>query len=177
MKYEEKESANMEHLWAPWRMDYILSNRKGRKCIFCPVGKQADEKRLIIHRTSLSLVMLNQYPYSYAHLMIAPLRHVHDVSKLKSEEMKDILYNLGQSINILKKAFCPTGFNVGMNLGRVGGAGILSSPSFSCHPSVEGRYEFYADARRSPDHPRALANRLIISCGLILKSWRNEPGR
>ena len=165
MKYEEKESANMEHLWAPWRMDYILSNRKGRKCIFCPVGKQADEKRLIIHRTSLSLVMLNQYPYSYAHLMIAPVRHVHDVSKLKPEEMKDILYNLGQSINILKKAFCPTGFNVGMNLGRVGGAGILYHLHFHVIPRWKGDMNFMpmlAEVRVIPEHLKQTYNKLRL---------------
>lgn len=145
----------MEHLWAPWRMDYILANRKGRRCIFCPAGKHLDEKRLIVHRTPFSLVMLNRYPYSYAHLMIAPARHVQDVSKLKPEEMKDIFHNMGQSINVLKEAFRPKGFNVGMNLGQVGGAGILHHLHFHIIPRWKGDMNFMpilAEVRIIPEH-------------------------
>jgi ATP adenylyltransferase len=145
----------MKHLWAPWRMDYILSDRRGGKCIFCPEAKQADEKRLILHRTPFSLVLLNRYPYSYGHLMIAPIRHVSDVSKLRPEEMEDILYTLGQTIHILKKAFCSNGFNVGMNLGRVSGAGVPHHLHFHVIPRWNGDMNFMpvlADVRIIPEH-------------------------
>ncbi|MBM4332121.1 MAG: HIT domain-containing protein [Deltaproteobacteria bacterium] len=155
----------MEHLWAPWRMDYILANRKGRRCIFCPAGKHADEKRLIVYRTPLSLVMLNRYPYSYAHLMIAPVRHVQDVSKLKPEEMKDIFHNIGQSINVLKEAFRPKGFNVGMNLGQVGGAGILHHLHFHIIPRWKGDMNFMpilAEVRIIPEHLKQTYDKLRL---------------
>ena len=72
-----------ELLWAPWRMEYILADKKGQKCIFCPSGGKADKRRLILRQTPFSLVMLNRYPYSYAHLMVAPVRHVDQVKTLK----------------------------------------------------------------------------------------------
>ena len=156
----------MRHLWAPWRMDYILADRRGEKCIFCPAAKPSDEKRLILHRTSFSLVLLNRYPYSYAHLMIAPVRHVHDVSKLKSEEMQDILHSLGQTINLLKKTFCPNGFNVGMNLGRVGGAGILHHLHFHVIPRWKGDMNFMpmlADVRIIPEHLQQTYHKLRLN--------------
>ena len=154
----------MELLFAPWRMDYILQPRKGRKCIFCPMEGQSDKKRLIVHRTPFSVVMLNRYPYSYAHLMVAPIRHIHEVSKLKAEEMTDIFRNLGQSINILREACNPNGFNVGMNLGRVGGAGILRHLHFHVIPRWRGDMNFMptiADVRIIPEHLNQTYLRLL----------------
>ncbi len=145
----------MTNLWAPWRMDYILSAKKAKKCIFCPIKEESDEERLIICRTPYSLVMLNRYPYAYAHLMVAPIRHVHDPSKLKDEEMTDMFRNVGHSIAILKKAFRPMGFNVGMNLGAVGGAGILHHLHFHIVPRWKGDMNFMptlADVRIIPEH-------------------------
>jgi ATP adenylyltransferase len=145
----------MDLLFAPWRMEYILSNRKGRKCIFCPTEARFDRQRLILHRTSFSLVMLNRYPYSYAHIMVAPVRHVHEFSKLKPKEMADIFENLGKSMNILKKACHPDGFNVGMNLGQVGGAGILWHLHFHLIPRWKGDVNFMpvlAEVRVIPEH-------------------------
>jgi len=105
----------MESLFAPWRMDYILQNRKGQKCIFCPLKGQSDKKRLIIRRTAFSVVMLNRYPYTYAHLMVAPVRHIHEVSRLQREKMAYFLNNLGQSISIPKGACRRGGLIVGIN--------------------------------------------------------------
>jgi len=145
----------MINLWAPWRMDYILSAKKGKKCIFCPTKEESDEERLIVCRTPYSLVMLNRFPYAYAHLMIAPVRHVHEPSRLKAEEMTDMFRHVGHSITILKKAFRPMGFNVGMNLGAVGGAGILHHLHFHVVPRWKGDMNFMptlADVRIIPEH-------------------------
>jgi len=153
----------MEQLWAPWRMDYILEDRKGQRCIFCLDKKQSDKQRLIIHRTPFSIIMLNRYPYSYAHLMVAPNRHVKDLSKLSPDEMKDILNNVGQSINILKKVFRPNGFNVGMNLGQVGGAGILHHLHFHIVPRWKGDMNFMpllAEVRVIPEHLKETYDKL-----------------
>ena len=136
-------------------MDYILSPKKGKSCIFCPTSRMSDSERLIVYRTSHSLVMLNRYPYAYAHLMVAPVRHIHDPSRLKKEEMADILRNVGHSITILKKSFRPMGFNVGMNLGAVGGAGILRHLHFHIVPRWQGDMNFMptlADVRIIPEH-------------------------
>ncbi len=145
----------MEHLWAPWRMDYILSNRKRNRCIFCPIPGQSDEKRLIIHRSPFSLVMFNRFPYAYAHMMVAPVRHVDQISKMKPEEMTDLLKNVARTVDILKKAFRPTGFNLGMNLGDVAGAGIRHHIHFHIIPRWKGDMNFMpalSDVRVIPEH-------------------------
>ncbi len=145
----------MENLWAPWRMDYILGEKRGKKCIFCPIKEETDEDRLIVLRTSHSLIMLNRYPYAYAHLMVAPIRHIHDPARLRGDEMTDIFRNVGNSITILKKAFRPMGFNVGMNLGAVGGAGIRHHLHFHIIPRWKGDMNFMptlADVRIIPEH-------------------------
>ncbi len=165
----------MKRLWAPWRMDYILSGRRAGKCIFCPEARQADEKNLIVHRTSFSLVMLNRYPYSYGHLMIAPIRHVSDLNKLKPEEKEDILHHLGQAIHISKKVFCSDGFNVGMNLGRVSGAGIPHHLHFHVIPRWNGDMNFMpvlADVRIIPEHLQETYRKLRRQ----FKKLRKETG-
>jgi len=152
-----------ELLWAPWRMDYILADKKGQKCIFCRANGQRDGERLILHRTSHCLVMLNRYPYSYAHLMVAPRRHVDQVGKLKREEMGDILFHLGKSIEILGQAFHPDGFNVGMNLGNVAVAGIRHLIHFHIVPRWNGDTNFMpalAEVRVIPEHLEETYGRL-----------------
>ncbi len=154
----------VELLWAPWRMEYILADKKGGKCIFCPTNGRSRRNRLILRETPLSLVMLNRYPYAYAHLMIAPLRHVDGVAKLKKKEMADILQNLGHGIEILRQAFHPDGFNVGMNLGQVGGAGILHHIHFHVIPRWQGDMNFMpalAECRIIPEHLSQTYRRLL----------------
>ena len=156
----------VEVLWAPWRMDYILADKKGQKCIFCPSNGEADQRRLILHRTPRSLVMMNRYPYSYAHLMVAPVRHVDQVGKLEKAEMADILSNLGKSIEILRKNFHPDGFNVGMNLGQVAGAGIRHHIHFHIVPRWNGDTNFMpalAEVRVIPEHLKETYRRLFPS--------------
>jgi ATP adenylyltransferase len=165
----------MKPLWAPWRMDYILSDRRGRKCIFCPQDKPSDEERLIVYRSPFSLVLLNRYPYSYGHLMIAPVRHVRDLSKLRPEEMQDILYHLGGTLGILKEVFCPNGFNVGMNLGKVGGAGIPHHLHFHVIPRWKGDMNFMpvlADVRIIPEHLQQTYRKLRLKFKKLGKETR-----
>ncbi len=145
----------MKKLWAPWRMDYIGSGEKRKKCIFCARKGVSDEVRLILHRNSLSFVILNRYPYSYGHLMVAPARHIHEVQKLTPDEMTSIFRHIGKSIQILKAAFRPHGFNVGMNLGEVGGAGVLHHLHFHIIPRWKGDTNFMPvleEVRVIPEH-------------------------
>lgn len=163
----------MEPLWAPWRMEYILNDKRGNKCIFCPTDGKSHRRRLILLETPFSLVMLNRYPYSYGHLMVAPVRHVDQVKKLKRREMADILNNLGEAIEILREAFHPDGFNVGMNLGQVAGAGILHHLHFHIVPRWQGDMNFMpalADCRMIPEHLNQTYDRL-------LPYFRRLPGR
>jgi ATP adenylyltransferase len=117
----------MERLWAPWRMEYIGSAREGKDegCLFCEKPKEGDdEKALILARTELSFAMLNAFPYNSGHLMIAPFRHVGELEEVKGDELLDMQQLLQRCIKALKEAIQPEGFNIGMNLGAVAGAGI-----------------------------------------------------
>ena len=118
-------------LWAPWRMAYIRAASKecasGRtECIFCGLLKcDDDEAALILHRDRHAFVVMNRFPYNNGHLMVVPNRHVGDYERLRSEEGRE-LHRLAQvSMRALRLAFKPDGYNVGMNLGRVAGAGVV----------------------------------------------------
>lgn len=127
-------------LWAPWRIEYILDNKnKNRKCIFCPnilPGSRKDS--LILYRGPMSMVMMNRYPYNNGHLLVSPLKHIPDLEGLTPEEMKDLFLIVRESVKILKKVMNPDGFNVGINLGRVAGAGIEGHVHFHIVPRWNG---------------------------------------
>ncbi len=113
----------MEYLWAPWRMEYILGKKK-RGCIFC---KKLNEKRskepLILYRGKYVFVVMNKYPYTNGHLMVVPKRHCLNLEQLDNGELKELIDLLKTSVRVLKASFHPHGFNIGMNIGKTGGAG------------------------------------------------------
>lgn len=114
----------MEIIWAPWRMGYILGE-KPKGCIFCDKPKDdKDRENLLLARAKRCSVMLNAYPYNNGHLMVAPYRHVAALTDLTEDEISDIMRVAQQCVSVLQQEFKPDGFNVGMNLGRVAGAGI-----------------------------------------------------
>jgi len=113
----------MNRIWAPWRMEYI-EQPKPEGCIFCELPKGEDEAGLILHRGKLCLVMLNAFPYNNGHLMVAPYRHAADPGELSAEELASLMEEMNLSLGVLRRAMHPEGCNLGMNLGRVAGAGI-----------------------------------------------------
>lgn len=114
----------MERLWAPWRTKYIL-NPKKEGCIFCKKPKEErDNKNYILKRGNHAFVMMNIYPYNNGHLMIAPYKHTGNLEELTPEELNEMMEMVVECIKILKETMNPDGFNVGMNIGRVAGAGF-----------------------------------------------------
>ncbi|RJQ32925.1 MAG: HIT domain-containing protein [Actinobacteria bacterium] len=114
----------MEKLWAPWRMKYIMSEQP-KGCIFCvKPSEDTDKDNYILHRSKHAFVIMNIFPYNNGHLMVVPYRHLSDFEMLNTEEKAEIMDLISLSIKALKKAFNPEGFNVGMNIGRIAGAGI-----------------------------------------------------
>jgi ATP adenylyltransferase len=135
----------MERLWAPWRMEYIDSARDEEEggCLFCEKPKEGDdEKALILARQEKSFAMLNKYPYNSGHLMVAPFRHVGQLEDLEDEEALDMQMLLGRSIKALKEAMQPDGFNLGMNLGLVAGAGVPDHLHWHVVPRWNGDTNF-----------------------------------
>lgn len=146
----------MKVLWAPWRMDYILSDEKGGDCIFC-IGddRSKDQERLILHIGSMTMVMMNRFPYINGHLLVAPIRHVPELGQLSEQESLDLVLMVKRSIDILKKVMKPEGFNVGLNLGRVAGAGVEDHMHFHIVPRWNGDTNYMTvlgEVRVIPEH-------------------------
>jgi ATP adenylyltransferase len=114
----------MKNLWAPWRKEFILSKKEGN-CFFCEAIKDnQDRKNLVLYRGKECFCILNKYPYNNGHLMIVPKMHKDDLSKLNDSEMLELLTLSRDVKNILAKKLKPEGFNLGINFGKVAGAGV-----------------------------------------------------
>jgi len=155
----------MKVLWAPWRMEYILSNQEKGECIFCPGDDRSrDEARLILYVGSMSMVVMNRFPYINGHLLVAPVRHGPDLEFLSDEEMLDLLNMVRRSIAILKKEMDPEGFNVGLNLGRVAGAGVEEHVHFHIVPRWNGDTNYmtvFGEVRVIPEHIEKTYRKLL----------------
>ena len=122
----------MDQLWAPWRMEYILSEKE-RGCIFCDKARvETDRKNLLLYRGKTAFVLMNLYPYTSGHLMVVPNRHTADFASLSLEEHRDLGRTMALAQSILEECFSPHGFNIGMNLGRP--AGLLGEFPFHEFP-------------------------------------------
>jgi ATP adenylyltransferase len=114
----------MEQIWAPWRIQYI-EMEKAKGCILCGKPKENnDAPNYILHRGEKNFVILNSYPYNPGHLMVAPYRHVASLEGLTDEELHEHFEIVSRSLKVLRRVFNPAGFNIGINMGRVAGAGI-----------------------------------------------------
>jgi len=116
----------MERLWSPWRMEYILASKdepEGSECIFCRI-QRGEESERVLTRSDLGFVVLNKFPYSPGHILVIPNRHVGDLEDLDDEEGLDLQRLMRRSVKALREEYVPHGFNIGMNLGRVAGAGV-----------------------------------------------------
>lgn len=116
----------VDKIFAPWRSEYILSgDKKDDGCIFCEYPKQdKDEENLIVFRGKLCFVIMNRYPYSAGHLMVIPYRHLHNFAELTAEELTELMQLAQKAVSVLTQVMSPHGFNLGMNIGKVAGAGI-----------------------------------------------------
>jgi len=119
-----KSDSKLEILWAPWRMEYILGEKESG-CIFCTrINQESDKENLILLRGKNNFVIMNKYPYNNGHLMVVPNRHSSEFDSLNDPEKLEMVNLVSKSMNVLKKTINPDGFNVGMNIGKIAGAGI-----------------------------------------------------
>nr|MBA2601226.1 HIT domain-containing protein [Actinomycetota bacterium] len=115
----------MERLWSPWRNEYVTSADGDKGCVFCDhLEAGDDEVAHILHRGVTAFAILNAYPYNTGHLMVAPLRHVGELHDLEPDERAELMELTTRATEIIREAMNAHGFNVGMNLGQVAGAGI-----------------------------------------------------
>jgi len=134
----------MDRLWAPWRETYITKLVcKQKACAFCRIlAAHKDKRHLIFIRKSHAYAVLNIYPYSNGHCLIVPNRHVSDISKLSQEEYTQLMGLLRETKDLLQTVLGPQGFNVGINIGRIAGAGIPGHVHVHIVPRWEGDHNF-----------------------------------
>jgi ATP adenylyltransferase len=150
-----------ERLWSPWRMEYIRRGEGGGDggCIFCELPAAdpgRDEDNHLLARGRVSFVLLNAFPYNPGHLMVAPYRHVGDYEELSGEELAELTGFVGRGIRAMREESSPHGFNLGMNLGEVAGAGIADHLHLHLVPRWGGDTNFMPVVGRTKVVPELL---------------------
>jgi ATP adenylyltransferase len=167
-------------LWAGWRMKYIES-AKCKTCLFCGrVYSRPGKKNLLLTVSEKCMVMLNAFPYNCGHLMIAPMRHVGTVSGLTESESVDLMRQLSLCERILKTAYGAQGFNIGLNLGRCAGAGVLGHLHVHVVPRWSGDTNFMSTVSSTNVLPESLEDtytKLKTALDEILSSSRKGGKR
>ncbi len=147
-----------ERLWAPWRMAYVSeAGKPSAECIFCAKpAEDADARNLIVWRGRACFVILNLFPYTSGHLMIAPYRHTHDLASLTDAEWSEMGALMRLCLRALEREYRPDGFNVGFNLGRAAGAGIEAHLHLHIVPRWHGDTNFMATIGETRVLPESL---------------------
>ena len=145
-----------KQLWAPWRLEYIQSADEAEGCFLCEAATgDDDEQLLVVHRGETAFVVMNKYPYSSGHLLVAPRRHGVEFGELDDTEALE-LHRLGAAaVEALRAAMQPDGFNLGWNFGRVAGAGVTDHVHLHVVPRWSGDTNFMpvlADVKVLPEH-------------------------
>lgn len=155
----------MEKLWAPWRKEYIQSaenQEESNRCFLCEaVDLGVSPQSLVVYLDSLWVIILNRYPYNNGHLMVAPRRHIGELEDLNPNELTSIGDLTRRAVRWLKNAYTPQGYNIGMNIGRVAGAGLEGHLHLHIVPRWNG------DTNYMP----LIADTKVVSEGLI-ESWQ-----
>ena len=135
-----------ERLWAPWRFEYIENPATGTSpqgCIFVDLPAQEnDRENLLLYRGRTAFVMLNAFPYTNGHLMVAPYRHTADMAELNDEELLEINQLVAACTRWIGSVYKPDGYNIGVNLGRAAGAGIPTHIHWHVVPRWNGDTNF-----------------------------------
>jgi ATP adenylyltransferase len=155
----------MKNIWTPWRVEYVSGGDRGKGCIFeAGDGMNHDRKSLLLYRDATVAVFLNRFPYANGHLLIAPVRHVGDIVDLSEAENVMLLKMVGNSVTILRRQMNPDGFNIGLNIGTIAGAGHPEHLHFHVVPRWNGDHNFMtvlAEVRTIPEHIDSTFDRLL----------------
>jgi ATP adenylyltransferase len=152
-----------EQLWAPWRLEYVQGGADAGGCVFCDGAAGEDAAGLVVHRGERAYVLMNLYPYSNGHVMVAPYRHLAGPGDLDADERAEMWSLLDRCVLALTAAMSPHGFNAGINLGRVAGAGVEGHLHLHVVPRWSGDTNFMpvlADVKVMPEHVTRTAAKL-----------------
>ena len=148
----------MRQLWAPWRLEYVQGADEEAGCVFCRAAAADDDSGLVVYRGDHAFVVLNKYPYASGHLMVAPFRHEGEFGALSADEAVEIHRLAALALGSLAHAMQPQGFNLGWNLGRIAGAGVLDHVHLHVVPRWAGDTNFMPVLTDVKVIPEALVN-------------------
>lgn len=138
----------MDILWSPWRTQYVESFKDEPNssicCFICDAIERTEEKdsRLVVFRNNRMIIIMNKFPYNAGHLLVSPLRHIGDFNELDESELLSLSKGIQYSISALKELMKPHGFNIGINLGRIAGAGLPEHLHYHVIPRWNGDTSF-----------------------------------
>ncbi len=163
-----------ERLYAPWRMKYLISNKKKDGCIFCnlldkPIER--DPENYMIYRAEETFVMMNVFPYNVGHLMVLPRQHVSTLSGLSRNAQFEMMLMTTHFLELLKEVLKPDGFNVGINLGKAGGAGIDNH----LHTHIVPRWNGDSNFMPVLGHTRVMPEELGDTYNKIVAAMKKSP--
>jgi ATP adenylyltransferase len=144
----------VRQLWAPWRLEYVQGADEDAGCVFCRAAESDDAAGLVVHRSERAFVLLNKFPYASGHLMVAPFRHEGDFGALTADEAAEMHRLAATAIAALAETMHPQGYNVGWNLGRIAGAGVVDHVHLHVVPRWAGDTNFMpvlADVKVLPE--------------------------
>ncbi len=149
-----------QNLWAPWRMEYIDGIGAGAECFICQAvaHPEADERNHVLWRGSRTIVLLNRFPYSSGHVLIAPHLHVGEPERLPDDVLLELLRRTCDAKRVLQAALNAQGFNIGLNLGRCAGAGLPEHVHMHVVPRWGGDVNFMAVLADVKVIPQSLVN-------------------
>ena len=149
----------MDYLWSPWRFQYVSEGTKTDRCVFCDMASgesPRDREHLILHRGRANFVLLNLYPYTTGHTMIAPYAHVPMLTDLNGETLGEMMELASKVQASLESAYHPEGYNLGMNLGKCAGAGVADHLHLHVLPRWTGDSSFMTVIGETRIHPEEL---------------------
>jgi ATP adenylyltransferase len=156
----------MKNLWAPWRLEYVQGTDEIEGCVFCRAAEGDDEEQLVVHRGVRAFVLLNKFPYASGHLLVAPYRHGANFAELDDAEALEVHRLAATGLAALASVYRPEGYNLGWNIGRTAGAGIVDHGHLHVVPRWGGDTNFMpvlADIRVIPEHLRETRRKLAAA--------------
>lgn len=169
----------MKTLWSPWRSKYIETfkdeaKKSAEQCFFCEAlnQKEDDKKYLVAARRENSFIILNKFPYNNGHLLVAPNRHVGDLTDLTDAELSELIFLVREAETVLRKIYKPHGFNIGVNIGRTAGAGVPGHMHFHILPRWDGDTSFTATI----DDIKVVSEAIETTYDLVSSTYRELFG-
>jgi ATP adenylyltransferase len=158
----------MDYVWSPWRYLYVSQASPGDECIFCQAAAGPDEESYILHRASRNFVILNRFPYTNGHLMIAPFEHVARLEEAAEATLAEMMSLARRAEKHLREIYRAQGLNVGMNLGQCAGAGVAGH----IHMHVLPRWMGDANFMTVVGETRVLPEDLAATYEKLRQAWR-----